>query len=105
MRSVLNLISLLAVGLILAAIIVAAPTEATRGTNLAQYFDRFELTAPALDYRSVLAGLAIGVAIALIAQISWLEIARRAAGWIADQAHRLLWMSLAAVLIGVIVYV
>ncbi|MBI1650164.1 hypothetical protein [Hyphomicrobium sulfonivorans] len=105
MRSVLNLISLLAVGLIMAAIIMAAPADTTRGAELMQFFDRFDFAAPGLDYRSVLAGLALGVVIALIARISWVDIARRTAGWIANQAHRLLLLGLAAILIGVIIYV
>ncbi|MDH4982818.1 hypothetical protein [Hyphomicrobium sp. D-2] len=105
MRAVLNLISLLAVGLIMAAIIMAAPTETMRGTELKQFLEGFDFAAPALDYRSVLAGLALGVVIALIARISWVDIARRTAGWIANQAHRLLLLALAAILIGVIIYV
>lgn len=105
MRSVLNFISLLALGLIVSAVILAAPGDSPQRGDIAQLIDGSGWSIPALDYQSVVAGLAIGVLIALIAQISWVEVARRTAGWIASQAHRLIWLSLAAVLVGVIIYV
>lgn len=99
MRSILNFFSMLALGLMIAAVIMVAPVG-TGGTSIAG----IEIGGPTLDYRSVVAGLGIGLVIALIARISWSEAARRAGTWTASQARRLWLIGWAAVFIAIIVY-
>ncbi|MEI9901657.1 MAG: hypothetical protein WDN31_17830 [Hyphomicrobium sp.] len=99
MRSVLNFFSMLALGLMIAAVILVAPSG-TGTTSIAG----FEIGGPTLDYRSVVAGLGIGVAIALISQISWGEAARRAGTWSAGQARRLWLVGWAGVFIAILFY-
>jgi len=99
MRSVLNFFSMLALGLMIAAVIMAAPAG-TGTTSIAG----FEISNPTLDYRSVVAGLGIGLCIALFAQISWSETARRVGAWSVSQAKRLWLIGWAAMFIAIIVY-
>lgn len=99
MRSVLSFFSMLALGLMIAAGIVVAPAG-TGTTSIAG----FELGSPTLDYRSVIAGLGIGLFIALIAQISWSQVARCLGDWTAGQARRLWLVGWAAVFIAVLFY-
>ena len=99
MRSVLNFISMLALGLMIAAVIVVAPV----GTPTAGVAG-FEIEAPSFDYRSVIAGLGIGLFIALIAQVPWKDAARRVGVWLIGQAHRLWLIGWAAVFLAVLFY-
>jgi hypothetical protein len=99
MRSVLSFFSMLALGLMIAAVIMVAPSG-----NGATSIAGFELSGPTLDYRSVVAGLGIGLVIALISQISWREIGRRLGGWLAGQAQRLLLIAWAGLFIAVLFY-
>jgi hypothetical protein len=99
MRSVLNFISMLTLGLMIAAVIVVAPVG-TGETSIGG----FELVGPTLDYRSVISGLAIGLVIAIIAQISWSGMARRCGSWMLSQARRLWLFGWAAVFIAVLYY-
>jgi len=99
MRSVLNFISMLALGLMIAAVIVVAPIGApTAGVA------GFEIEAPSFDYRSVIAGLGIGLLIALIAQVPWKDAARRCGVWLIGQAQRLWLIGWAAVFLAVLFY-
>jgi hypothetical protein len=99
MRSVLSFFSMLALGLMIAAVIMVAPSG-----NGATSIAGFELSGTTLDYRSVVAGLGIGLVIALISQISWREIGRRLGGWLASQAQRLLLIAWAGLFIAVLFY-
>jgi hypothetical protein len=99
MRSVLNFISMLALGLMIAAVILVAPSGTT-ATNVGG----FDVGAPTLDYRSVISGLGIGLVIALISQISWAEAARRARGWTFGQARRVWLIGWAAAFLLIIFY-
>jgi hypothetical protein len=98
MRSVLGFFSMLALGLMIAAVFMVAPTG--MGGNIGG----FEVGAPTLDYRSVIAGLGIGLAIAVIGQISWSQVARRSSVWISGHARRLWLVGWAAVFVAVLVY-
>ena len=101
MRSVLSFFSMLALGLMIAAVIMVAPSGTPTVTNIAG----FEIGgAPALDYRSVVAGLGIGLFIAVIGQISWREATRRLGGWLGSQARRLWLVGWAAVFAAVLFY-
>lgn len=99
MRSVLSFFSMLALGLMIAAVIMVAP-GGMGTTSIAG----FELGAPTLDYRSVVAGLGIGLVIALIAQVSWSQVAHRLGEWTVSQARRLWLVGWAAVFIAVLFY-
>lgn len=99
MRSVLNFFSMLALGLMIAAVILVAPAG-TGATSVAG----IEIGGPTFDYRSVVTGLGIGLVIALISQISWGEAARRVGSWSAGQARRLWLISWAAVFIAILFY-
>lgn len=99
MRTVLNFFSMLALGLIIAAVIMVAPAG-TGTTSIAG----IEIGGPALDYRSVVAGLGIGLCIALIAKISWSETARRVGSWSLSQARRLWLIGWAGVFIAILFY-
>lgn len=99
MRSVLNFFSMLALGLMIAAVILVAPAG-TGTTGVAG----IEIGGSTLDYRSVVAGLGIGLVIALVSQISWGEAARRVGAWSVGQARRLWLVSWAAVFIAILFY-
>jgi len=98
MRSVLSFFSMLALGLMIAAVFVVAPGTPT--TNVGG----FELEGPALDYRSVIAGLGIGLVIAIIGHISWSEAARRCGAWLVSHAKRLWLIGWACVFAAVLFY-
>ena len=100
MRSVLSFFSMLALGLMIAAVFMVAPSGNGTVTNIAG----FEFGEPTLDYRSVVAGLGIGLLIAVIGQISWRELARRFGGWMGSQARRLWLVGWAAVFVAVLFY-
>jgi hypothetical protein len=99
MRSVLSFFSMLALGLMIAAVIMVAPAG-TGTTSIAG----FELGGPTLDYRSAVAGLGIGLIIALIAQVSWGDVGRQLGSWMAGQARRLWLVGWAALFIAVLFY-
>jgi len=99
MRSILSFLSMLALGLMIAAVFMVAPT----GTGTSN-IGGFEVGGPTLDYRSVIAGLGIGLAIAVISQISWSDFARRSGAFMVSQARRLWLVGWAAVFIALLVY-
>jgi hypothetical protein len=99
MRSVLNFVSMLALGLMIAAVILVAPSST--GVPSAGGFD---VGGTTLDYRSVISGLGIGLVIALISQVSWAEAARRAGTWTAGQARRVWLIGWAAVFLVIIFF-
>jgi len=101
MRTVLNFFSMLALGLMIAAVVLVAPSGHGVGTAV---LDGFDIAAPALDYRSVIAGLGIGLCIALFARISWVEAARKAGTWTVSQAKRLWLISWAGVFLAILFY-
>jgi hypothetical protein len=100
MRSVLSFFSMLALGLMIAAVFMVAPS----GTGTVTNIGGFEFGGPVLDYRSVVAGLGIGLFIAVIGQISWSNVARRSGVWIGSQARRLWLVGWAAVFVAVLFY-
>ncbi len=101
MRTVLNFFSMLALGLMIAAVVLVAPSGNGAGSAVLEGFD---IAAPALDYRSVIAGLGIGLCIALFARISWVEAARKAGTWTVSQAKRLWLISWAGVFLAILFY-
>ena len=73
MRAVFGFFSMLALGLMLAAVIVVAASDATNGPI------RLPISGVYLDYASVVIGLALGVVIVVLGQIRWSELVPRAA--------------------------
>jgi hypothetical protein len=100
MRSVLSFFSMLALGLMIAAVFMVAPSGNGTVTNIAG----FEFGEPTLDYRSVVAGLGIGLLIAVIGRVSWRSAARSCGVWAGGQARRLWLISWAAVFVAVLFY-
>lgn len=98
MRTLLNLFSMLALGLMIAAVFMVAPTGPGTGIS------GFDFEAPSLDYRSVVAGLGLGLFIAVVSQVSWAALARGLGAWLLGQAQRLWLIAWAALFIAVIFY-
>jgi hypothetical protein len=99
MRAVLSFLSSLALGLMIAAILVIGATsvmnhppgqEAGSGTLL--------------DYVSVVIGLGIGLVIAMLGRISWSQLPGRVAHFVARHAHRLRHIAWAALFVGILIY-
>jgi hypothetical protein len=88
---------MLALGLMLAAILV---TGAPGVMNPA----RLPASGPFLDYVSVVAGLGIGLVIAVLGQISWSELPHRAAQLLLAHARRLRLLAWAALFVAVLLY-
>ena len=98
MRAVFSFFSMLALGLMIAAIIMLG---ATGGANAPA---RFGATSPFLDYMSVIVGLGAGVVIAIIAFVPWSELPRRLAGMLISHWRRLRLIGLGAVFAAVLFY-
>ncbi len=99
MRAVLGFFSSLALGLMIAAIIVISATSAMNDPTM-----RLPVSGTLLDYVSVVVGLGIGLVIAVLSQISWAELPGRAAQFIAHHAYRLRLMAWAALFTAIIIY-
>jgi hypothetical protein len=99
MRSVLNFFSMLALGLMVAAILVLAATGAVDNVT-----PRFDAADNSLDYMSVIVGLGIGVAIAVISQVSWADLPRRSAAWLVSHGRRIRLFAWAALFVAVLLY-
>ena len=101
MRSVLSFFSMLALGLMIAAVFMVAPSGNGTVTNIAG----FEFGGPTLDYRSVVAGLGIGLVIAMHRRRSrgarWRAASAAGCG---SQARRLWLVGWAAVFVAVLFY-
>jgi|SRR5689334_8837602 hypothetical protein len=97
MRAVFSFFSMLALGLMIAAIIML-------GVNGANAPARLGATSPLLDYMSVVVGLGAGVAIAIIAFVPWSELPQRIAGILINHWRRLRLLGLGAVFAAVLYY-
>jgi len=98
MRAVFGFFSMLALGLMLAAVIVVGATDATNGPI------RPPISGVDLDYASVVIGLGLGVVIVILGQIRWSELPGRAAQWVAMHWRTLRLFAGAALFIAVLVY-
>jgi hypothetical protein len=98
MRAVLGFFSMLALGMLIAAILVIGATGIMNNPG------QFSGSGTLLDYASVVIGLGMGVVIAVLGQISWAELPRRAAHWIMRHAYRLRLLAWAALFVGVLIY-
>jgi hypothetical protein len=98
MRSILGFFSMLALGLMIAAALVASPSGMIgHGASAGG-------AGVSFDYVSVIAGLGIGLLIAVLGQIAWGEALRRLFGWLAGQARRIALLACAAGLVAVLIY-
>jgi len=98
MRAVFGFFSMLALGLMIAAVIVVGATDTTNGPI------RLPVTGVYLDYASVVIGLAMGIVIVVLGQIRWSDLPRRAAQLIAAHWHMLRLFAWAALFVAVLVY-
>jgi hypothetical protein len=98
MRAVLGFLSSLALGLMIAAILVVG------ATNVMNTPTRLPVSGTLLDYASVVIGLGLGLLIAVLGQISWTELPRRAAQWVMHHAYRLRLFAWAALFAGILIY-
>jgi len=98
MRAVLSFFSMLALGLMVAAIIMIGVTGVGNGPA------RLPSAGPFLDYVSVVIGLGIGLVIAVLGQITWSELPHRAAQWLRVHARRLRLLAWAVLFIAVLLY-
>lgn len=98
MRAVLGFFSMLALGLMVAAIVVMGVTNGTNGPA------QLPVSGPYLDYLSVVIGLGVGLVIAVLGQISWAELPRRAAAWIVARGRRLRLIAWGALFVAVLLY-
>ncbi len=98
MRAVFSFFSMLALGLMIAAIIMLGSNG---GANAPA---KLGATSPLLDYMSVLIGLGAGVVIAMIAFVPWSELPRRLAVALLAHWRRLRLIGLGAVFAAVLFY-
>jgi hypothetical protein len=98
MRAVLGFFSSLALGLMVAAILVVGATSVMNAPT------RFPMSGTLLDYVSVVIGLGMGLVIAVLGRISWSELPRRVAQFVMHHACRLRLIAWAAVFTAVLIY-
>ena len=98
MRSVLSFFSMLALGLMIAAILVVSPSGVVSNPS------RFGGNGATFDYMSVVIGLGIGLAIAVLGQIPWAQAVRGIAVWVMGQARRIWLIGWAAAFVAVLIY-
>jgi hypothetical protein len=99
MRAVLGFFSSLALGLMIAAILVIGATSVMH--NQAGHG---AVSGTLFDYVSVVIGLGIGLVIAVLGQISWSELPRRFAHFVLHHAARLRLLAWAVVFTAILIY-
>jgi len=99
MRAVLGFFSSLALGLMIAAILVIGATSVMNNPTA-----QSPISGTLLDYVSVVIGLGIGLVIAVVGRISWSELPRRVAHFVLRHASRLRLIAWAAVFVVIIIY-
>ena len=98
MRAIFGFFSMLALGLMIAAVIVVGASDATNGPL------RLPLSGVYLDYASVVIGLGLGIVIVVLGQIRWSELPARALQWIGTHWRKLRLFAWAALFVAVLVY-
>lgn len=98
MRAVLSFFSMLALGLMIAAIVMVGVTGGT-GTS-----SQPSLAGPYLDYMSVVIGLGVGLVIAVLSQINWSALPHRTVQWLLVHARRLRLLAWGVFFIAIILY-
>jgi len=98
MRAVLGFFSSLALGLMIAAILVVGATSVMNAPT------GLPMSGTLLDYVSVVTGLGMGLVIAVLGRISWSELPRRVAQFVMHHAYRLRLIAWAAAFTAVLIY-
>jgi hypothetical protein len=98
MRAVLGFFSSLALGLMIAAILMIG------ATNVMNTPAQLPTSGTLLDYASVVIGLGLGLVIAVLGRISWAELPRRVAQFVMHHAYRLRLIAWAALFVGILIY-
>lgn len=102
MRYVSRVLPLVAIGLMLGAVLIlgtgttvqTAQTSAGAGGGL----------AGSLDYRSLFVGLLLGLGLAGLTQVQWLDLPRRVVVWILDNEQNMYRFGLAGICIAVLIF-
>jgi hypothetical protein len=101
MRAVFSFFSMLALGLMIAAIIIVSMSGAP---NTQPHLQMPGISGGYLDYMSVIIGLGVGLAIAIIAQVPWSQLPHRLVSFILDHAGMLKLVALGALAAAVLIY-
>ncbi len=99
MRAVLGFFSSLALGLMIAAILVIAATNVMNTPAT-----RLPVSGTLLDYVSVVIGLSLGLVIAVLGRIPWTELPRRVAQFVLHHAYRLRLIAWATLFVGILIF-
>ena len=98
MRAVFSFFSMLALGLMIAAIIMVSMTGAPNAPA------HLNVPAPYLDYMSVIIGLGVGLVIAIVAQVPWSQLPHRLVGFIVARRRMLRLIVWGALAVAVLYY-
>lgn len=90
MKSVLNFFSLLAFGLVGAAVLVIGTPVVNKS------WSGLVAELPTFDYLSVAVGLCLGLVIGMLAQVSWSDVSQRTSHTLRWHIRRLVLLALAA---------
>jgi type III secretory pathway component EscV len=111
MRSALGFFSVLAAGLLIAALVaVIGSGPASQYPNMALHDGAQTVSGLrggqglSLDTPSLLIGLVLGVALSFAGRLSWAELPRRLVHWIASNERNFYRAGMAAVMIGILIF-
>lgn len=99
MRTLLSFVSLIAVGLI------AASAIALVGRSTGASMQIGGLPGGFIEYRSLTLGLVLGFVLAMLTQVAWSEVPRRAIAWLLANEATFYRVALALLLLAFIIYV
>lgn len=100
MRFILGFLSMLAVGLVAAVVVVVGMSGSPTPTELGQGGGG----AFRLDYPSLLLGLALGLVIATLSWVSWSELPRRFVSWLLFNERYIFRYAAAGVCLAVLLF-
>jgi hypothetical protein len=98
MRFVAKALPLIAVGLFVGGALMLGS-----GTNI-NAVQTSAGASPGLDYRSMFIGLLLGLALASMTQVQWLDLPRRVVVWILDNEQNMYRFGLAGVCLAVLIF-
>ncbi len=110
MKKTLNLLSLMAFGLLIAGIVVVmtagSPARLPLGPSLAPPPAATPIPAgsTALDPLSMLVGIVAGYVLSFAGRVPWLELPYRAVAWLVRNERNILRIGMAIFLLGVVIF-
>ena len=102
MRSAISFLSLLAFGFLAAGILTVIGSDPEAGTGLGRF--SLGMDQGGIHLGSLLLGLVLGFLLSALARVSWTELPRRFVGWLLQYERSFYRLTLAAILIGVLVF-